>query len=312
MQNQTPFPIAPTAVRYIKLGAGGAFAKEALAAGKLVLDFHEIDHGIAASGDAEALYSACLAFRNSKAQTAREDAREITAFYHASETDLWITLEAGKLWWGFAKAEVIPTDPADGLGARYRRIVGGWSSHDAQGIPLEIRDLDGRIASLAGYRRTICNVKEAERVVRLINATPHPEVIVAEETREQLLASVRTLIPMLSADDFEILIDLIVARSGWERVGAIGGIQKTVDLEVVQPLTGERAFVQVKSRTRQAEFDAYLDQFEAYGIDRMIYAYHTGPALKCTDPRVQIMDLGVIANSVLERGLLRWLTNRVR
>lgn len=312
MQSKSPFPIAPTAVRYIKLGAGGAFAKDALATGKLVLDFHEIDHGVAESGDAKALYAACLAFRDGKAQTAGEDAREITAFYRASETDLWLTLEAGKLWWGFAEAEVIPTDPADGLGARYRRIVGGWSSHDAQGRPLELRDLDGRIASLAGYRRTICNVKEAERVVRLVNATPHPEVIAADDAREELLASVRSLIPMLSADDFEILIDLIIARSGWERVGAIGGIQKTVDLEIVQPLTGERAFVQVKSRTRQAEFDAYLGEFEAYGIDRMIYAYHTGPVLKCTNPRVQIMDRGVIANSVLERGLLRWLTNRVR
>jgi hypothetical protein len=43
----------------------------------------------------------------------------------------------------------------------------------------------------------------------------------------------------------------------WRRVGVVGGTQKTLDLDLTLPSTGERAFVQVKSRTTTAELAGY-------------------------------------------------------
>ena len=56
--------------------------------------------------------------------------------------------------------------------------------------------------------------------------------------------------PLLHQDDFETLVDLIFARGGWHRVSALGGNEADIDLAVEQSLTGERAFVQVKSGHR--------------------------------------------------------------
>jgi hypothetical protein len=42
-----------------------------------------------------------------------------------------------------------------------------------------------------------------------------------------------------------MLVDLVFANSGWRRIGRVGKTQKTVDIELMLPTTGERAFVQV-------------------------------------------------------------------
>ena len=44
------------------------------------------------------------------------------------------------------------------------------------------------------------------------------------------------------------MVDLIFARNGWQRVTDVGGSQKDIDLILMQPTTGEKAFVQVESR----------------------------------------------------------------
>ncbi len=44
-------PIAPTTVRYIKLGAGGSFARSSLDSGELQLGYHEVPHDLCAAGD---------------------------------------------------------------------------------------------------------------------------------------------------------------------------------------------------------------------------------------------------------------------
>ncbi len=308
----TDFPIAPRGVRYIKLGPAGRWAEAAIGTGKLVLDFREIEHELAVSGNDEALASACLEFRGGDKTSASTDVGEIRAFYEAGEDELWIAFHAGKLWWAFAKEGVSPSDPAEGLGARYRRTLDGWRSTDANGSELAMRDLDGRITQLAGYRRTICSVKQADRVVRLINGAPRREVAATRSAHAELAAHVATLVCQLGPDDFEVLVDLIVTRLGWRRVGAVGGLQKTVDIEIEQPLTGERAFVQVKSRSTQTELDGYVAEFERYGVDRMIYAWHSGPGLACDHPGVILLGPEVIANNVVSAGLLDWLIRKTR
>jgi len=57
------------------------------------------------------------------------------------------------------------------------------------------------------------------------------------------------------------LVDLIFARSGWQRVSRVGEDLADVDMILEQRATGERAFVQVKSKAGQAVLDDYVDRF---------------------------------------------------
>jgi hypothetical protein len=58
--------------------------------------------------------------------------------------------------------------------------------------------------------------------------------------------------------DFELLVELIVTQGGYRRVTETGGTQKTTDIELVLPLTGERLFVQAKARLNQSTADEII------------------------------------------------------
>jgi hypothetical protein len=63
--------------------------------------------------------------------------------------------------------------------------------------------------------------------------------------------------------DFELLVDLLFARAGWRRVSGLGGTMKHIDLLLEQPITGERARVQVESSADQKVLDTCVAAFEA-------------------------------------------------
>ena len=69
------------------------------------------------------------------------------------------------------------------------------------------------------------------------------------------------MIAQLDRRDFEILIDLILARSGWRRGSAVGDGEVDVDLLLDNPSTGETAWVQIKSTAAQATLDDYIGRF---------------------------------------------------
>jgi hypothetical protein len=105
--------------------------------------------------------------------------------------------------------------------------------------------------------------------------------------------------------DFETLIDLIFTRGGWQRVGALGGNQADVDLVLKQPISGETAWVQVKLRSSQAEFDDYLGRFERNGrFDRFFFIYHSA-----TTP-IRMRQQRQHHLWSVDQGLLTWLLER--
>lgn len=48
----------------------------------------------------------------------------------------------------------------------------------------------------------------------------------------------------------------IFTRARWQRVRSLGKTRKTIDLELLSPLNGNRDFVQVKS---QSDLETFLD-----------------------------------------------------
>jgi hypothetical protein len=77
------------------------------------------------------------------------------------------------------------------------------------------------------------------------------------------------------------------------------------------PSTGERAFVQVKSRTTPAELAEYVGRLDDVGYyDRMFFVYHSGAA-ETDDERVTVIGPDKPAEMSLDAGLVTWLIRKV-
>jgi len=77
------------------------------------------------------------------------------------------------------------------------------------------------------------------------------------------------------------------------------------------PTTGERAFVQVKSKTTSAELAAYVAKIDDQVDDvRMFYIYHSGK-VSTDDERVMLIDAEKLAGLVVNAGLVDWLIQKV-
>lgn len=308
---QMPTPIRPTRVRYIKLGEGGKWESECLKHGTIRFGFD--------SGSAER-FPLCLAGRwdeltrsflteGKSNGTATRFTNETRIFFEDDGTTLWITFVGERLYWG----QLMPSlpDPHPDGESLWRAVNGGWRWTDRYGEPLLKDRLSGALTKLAAYRGTSCNVDVADYVIRRINGEKTPEVERAVAALEVMKASVLELMRLLGPRDFETLVDLVFSTSGWRRLGVVGKTQKTLDLDLTLPSTGERAFVQVKSKTTSAELKEYVGQLEELGpYDRMFYVFHSGEA-ETADDRVTIIGPGRLAELVLDAGLVNWLIRKV-
>jgi hypothetical protein len=193
----------------------------------------------------------------------------------------------------------------------WRKIVGGWCTSDPNGEELTKDRLSGALTKLAAYRGTSCDVDVADYVIRRIDGRKIPEVERAVATLEKMRVSVLELMKLLGPQDFETLVDLVFSTSGWRRQGIVGKTQKTLDLDLILPSTGERAFVQVKSKTTSAELAEYASKLDELGpYDRMFYVFHSGEA-ETEDDRVNIVGPDKLAELVLDAGLANWLIRKV-
>jgi hypothetical protein len=171
--------------------------------------------------------------------------------------------------------------------------------------------LSGSVNKLSAYRGTSCSIDVEDYLVRRINGEKTPQVERAIGRVKAMRDSALELMRLLGPHDFETLVDLVFSTSGWRRQGIVGKTQKTLDLDLMLPSTGERAFVQVKARTDAAEFESYLAQLDSLGpYDRMFYVFHTG-SVATDDKRVTIVGPERLAELVVDAGLVDWLLRKV-
>ena len=62
----------------------------------------------------------------------------------------------------------------------------------------------------------------------------------------------------MNPGDFEIFVDLLFRSDGWSRIGTLGKTTKDIDIELISPITNERAIVQVKSQSNLGVYKDYL------------------------------------------------------
>lgn len=312
-------PIQATGVRYIKLGQGGRWEQLCFQDGTIRVDFSDVSDQLARAGREEVRQHYISIGRGEGVAT--NFARQITEFYTLDSSILWITFSAGLMWWCFADREVKLVPGADDTnileqqGFRLRRTMDGWSSKNINEKPLLKGDLTGTLTKVVANRNTICKVDVPdEYVIRKINDDRSPAVALTGQARRSLLDTIPTLIQGLPPDDFELLVELIFARSGWQRTSHTGGSQKTVDIELVLPTTAENAFVQVKAQATQNDLAEYIEEFtkaRAGGVySRMFFVCHTANLTLPEDKRVTVWLVKDVADQLLRVGLLDWLIEK--
>jgi hypothetical protein len=308
-----PARVAPSDVRYIKLGVGGVYERVCIKQNVLRLDFHFVPHGAALTGDIDTMLTHAQRYRD-KAGMDRDDVRQVRDFYELGEDVLWITMVDGRLYWCFAEAGVEwihPNSRNQEHGHRIRRCKTPWRGDTLDGAPLLTSSLHGALTKVEAYRKSICAVSEKDYLLRKINGEPLPEIEHAMALRKELACSITALMRMLDPRDFELLVELVFANSGWRRQGAVGGTQKTVDLELMLPSTGERGFVQVKSQTFQSELDDYVDHFQHRDEDKMFFIYHSAATVLSTDePGCILIGPERLAEMIMDTGLFGWLIEK--
>jgi hypothetical protein len=95
----------------------------------------------------------------------------------------------------------------------------------------------------------------------------------------------------------------------------LGRDQADVDLILSQPTIGELAWVQIKSRTSQAELDDYLGRFWRDGsCDRFFFVCHSaaGALSLPAQPRLHLWAAEGLSDAALDAGLFDWLIDRTR
>ena len=163
------------------------------------------------------------------------------------------------------------------------------------------------------FRGTVCQVKPFEYLLRKLNDELSPEVAAAEDAERTLIKAIAGLLRLLTWQDFELLVDLIFSTSGWRRITEVGRTQKTVDLELVLPTTGERAFVQIKSQANLTSLLDYTNRFNDADIyNRMFFVWHSGNiGENASAAAVTLVGPDRLSQMVLDAGLFSWLRDKV-
>lgn len=302
-------------VKYIKLGNKGVWEKLCIEDGTIRLDYSEVPHELGLNNDKAGIKQLFLDLGVSPS-AASNHARQVLDFYNSDENTLWIIFSRGYLWWAQSKGNVEFLGNDNKNGSRLLRTVNGWSNKSLNGDFLSSTEISGLVTKSAGYQGAICDIKgdALNYVLNRIRGEEIPEVLKAKQARTQMLEATVGLIKKLTWQDFELFVDLLFTHSGWRRISSVGATQKTIDLELELPITGERAIVQIKSQTDQKQLDEYINRLSKFDADKYFYIYHTEKTkkpLNSGDSDIELVNVDKLAEMTFQSGLVDWLIKKV-
>jgi hypothetical protein len=315
MEDQQP-ALTKSSVRYVKNGAGGRWWTAAQSKQQIHAGWPNIPDDLLLQPDFAII-------RDKIRQTfgtrpgSTQDFNALRCLLDVPDRHIWITFEDGYMWWCTVRpgVEINPKGMNKQAGHFWLNCERGWSNRSLGGKLLVTADLPGLVTTVMGFKGTVCEPKASVMILRLIHDEQDPDVLRAADARTQYEAAVQNLIRRLSPRDFEQLVDLLLARSGWTRIASLGGNREGVDVEVENPAIGEIAFVQVKSAADQKVLDDYIHRFSRRRdrYTRMIFAVHSpkGPLVQPPESPVQIWTGGHLASVVVRLGLAEWLAGKL-
>ena len=305
--------IQASKILFIKLGYHGEFEDECINSGRLRIDFKEVNHRDCVA-KAWGLVRRLFQKEGRKLQAISGFVRQLKQFYFEPEKTLWITFYDHKLWWCFADKEVkLLSD-----GTKIRKAINGWCDKDREGNTLSLESLSGRLSQTQGYQGTICKVREKDYCLRKINSEIPPKIKKIEKSLAQTEKDMMALIEDLHWKDFELLVDMIFRQAGWQRLGVLGKTTKSIDIELLSPVTGEKAIVQVKSQSDLRQFIEYQERFSRMKqYDKFFYFVHapSDNLMKheqlSTEAQVYLCFGRKLSKLVVNGGLVDWLMRKI-
>ena len=228
-------PLDAKTARFIKLGRKGDWEGDCINAspGTIRLGFINPHHEDCLAGDWKVVTQYFLKKEKKTPGKATEITNQIKDFYTLDESTIWITFFQKKMFWCFASSEV--TMMKDGN--RMRETIGGWSDKSIDGDILFVEQLNGLLTKTQGFRGTICSVKAIDYLKNRLCDKVLPAVTKAKNQLQDLRNSLVPLIRGMNWKDFELLCDLIFANAGWQRQSTLGGTEKSIDLDLISPVT---------------------------------------------------------------------------
>lgn len=305
----------PTSVRYVKNGEGSRWWKAAKEGAQIHAGWSSIPDELLAAGDLTGAYEV-LTRQYGGRRGLTQDFNQLRALLEQPSQHIWTTIEDGCLCWCTVRdgVAVNPSPESKDRGHFWLACDRPWNNTGLDGRELLLTNLPGAIAATRGFRGTVCAPAAAAEILRVIFGREDEEAIAARAARLAYEAAVLPLIRRLHEKDFELLVDLILARTGWSRVARLGGTTEGSDIEAENAATNELAFVQIKSRAGQATLNDYVRRFHNRpSYDRMIFAVHT-PEGAITPPDGGKVHLWIgerLAELVVRLGLGDWVALRI-
>jgi hypothetical protein len=300
---------------YIKLGLQGEFESECLTdPGFAKVGWTELPSTMLQGDPGQIDWEAVKILQNNLYKskgTATNQTNQLKNFITSSPETLWITFFSNHLFWCFLDSTIeIREDKT-----KIRRTLDGWHHKNIQGEPLQFNRLSGSLLTLKSFRGTICTVHELPYLLRKINGETSPEEERAENAYIELIQSLQTIIHELHWKEFELLTDLIFRQAGWQRIGDLGKTQKSIDLELLSPITNESILIQVKSEAGLAEFEKF-EKFASNQSASLYYFIVHKPSRSLMNASinspVQTWFVEDIARLVVNYGLVDWLIAKAK
>lgn len=306
----------PSSVRYVKNGPGGRWWPTAKATGQIHASWKDVPGEALLTGHVPTITAAIRQVFGGRPGATQDLNALLTLLQHPSQ-HLWVTFQDGCLWWATARdgIEINPEGETAERGHFWVTLDRPWSNLSLGGRSLAISDLPGAVAAVAGFRATLCKPRASAEILRIITDQADQDAAEADVARSGYSTAIARLVARLGPKDFEILVDLILSRSGWTRIARLGGVTEGIDVEVENAALDELAFVQVKSTADMTVLADYLARFrdrrDRYA--RMIFAVHTprGALDVPGDLPVQVWDQSRISDLVVRFGLGDWVAKRI-
>jgi hypothetical protein len=295
---------------YIKLGKGGEWEADSIRRGILRLGWSSNPLTDVNDGAWGAIEEQLRASQPNKG-TATRDVNALKDIVASTADDIWITFHASRLWWCSLAEKPVEEDAV----SKFRRTAGGWKDCDSKGRRLLIAEIPGDISQLQGFRGTVCRVKARDALRRLLDGESSPAYVAVSAAVDLLAREVSAAIQSLHWKDFETLVDLLFRQAGWRRLSVLGETMKYADLELEEPMTGERYQVQIKSAAGAPEFKAYRDEFAGQGFRKLFFVVHTPHPNLTNDLASESVELILpdrLGRMIVNAGLVGWISAKIR
>lgn len=307
----------PNSVRYVKNGKGGQWWKAAKTNAQIHAGWRIIPAELLLKPDYPQIRERIRDHFGTR-PGAVQDFNALRDLLDSPSQHVWVTFEDGFLWWCVV-GDGVTVNP-DGGNPRHANFwlscKAPWNNRSLQGRLLAMADLPGTVTTTAGFKGTVCTPKDWPAFLRIIQDLKDAEAENVAHTRQEYINAVDKVVRRLSPQDFEQLVDLILAGTGWIRISTLGGTREGIDIEAENPTAAEIAFVQVKSSASQGVLNDYVARFgerrDRYA--RMIFAVHTPVGLLAVPagvPEAQLWTGEKVARLVVRLGLGEWVESRL-